>query len=79
MAISHIGAALINLIFGAFSWITSRYLILVAANYYMTEFPEFAGIPHINFFLSIAHWGLWIFILIPTSLYLWTNTQRPEA
>ena len=79
MVLSHFEAALVNLIFGGFEWIVARYLITRAANFYITEFPEYAGIPHVDFMLAVAHWGVWIIILLPTSIYLWTQTQRPEG
>jgi len=79
MVLSHFEAALLNLIFGGFEWVISRYLILQAANFYMTEFPHWAGIPHVDFMLAVAHWGLWIMVLLPTAIYLWTQTQRPEV
>lgn len=79
MVLKHYAAAFLNLVFGAFSWIVCRYLLLIVGNYYLTEFPMYAGIPHIDFFMSVIHWGLWVFVMIPTSYYLWNNTQRPEV
>ena len=79
MAISHFVAAALNIIFGGFSWIISRYLILLTANIYITEFPQYAAIPHLGFMISVAQWGTWLFVFIPTSIYLWTQTQRPEV
>lgn len=79
IALSHFVAALLNIVFGGFEWIISRYLILLVYNFYITEFPQWAAIPHIDFMLAVAHWGIFIFVLIPTAIYLWTQTQRPEV
>lgn len=79
MALSHFWAAIMNLIFGGFSWIVSRYLILLVYNFYVTMFPQWAAMPQIEFMLAVTHWGLWILVMIPTAIYLWTQTQRPEV
>ena len=79
MALSHFWAAFLNLVFGGFSWIVSRYLILLVHNQYVTNFPQWSGMPQIEFMLAVAHWGLWIMVMLPTALYLWTQTQRPEV
>lgn len=79
MAISHFVAAVLNLIFGSFVWIVSRYLIMLSADIFISEFPAYAAIPHIGVLLSFTHWGIWLFVMIPTAIYLWTQTQRPEV
>lgn len=79
MALSHFGAALLNLVFGGFSWIITRYISLVMHNFYVTTFPEYAAVPAVGFFLAVIQWGLWILVMLPTALYLWTQTQRPEV
>ena len=79
MALSHYAAAILNLILGGFSWIITRYVCLVMHNFYVTEFPEYAGVPAVGFFLQVVHWGLWLLVMFPTALYLWTQTQKPEV
>lgn len=79
MALYHFWQVLISFVFGGFSWLICRYIILVAHNMYVTQFPMFAGMPHVSFFLAFAHWGLWILVMLPMAWYLWQQTQRPEV
>ena len=78
MALYHFWQVLITFVFGGISWVFSRYLILVAHNIYVSEFPMYAGLPHIAFFLAITHWGLFL-IMLMSAYYLWNQTQRPEV
>ena len=79
MALYHFWQTLITFVFGGFSWVMCRYLVLVAHNMYVTEFPQWAGMPQVGFMLAFAQWGLWILVMLPMAFYLWTQTQRPEV
>ena len=78
MVLKHFEAVIFNLIFAGFEWIVCRYLLLHASNIFITTFPAYSGTPHVQFMLAFIHWGMWILVLLPTSIYLWTQTQRPE-
>lgn len=79
MALSHFLAAILNIIFGGFEWILVNYLIQFVGNWYVTSFPMWAAMPHITFILAVSQWGIFLFVFIPTAIYLWSQTQRPEV
>ena len=79
MALSHFTAALMTLIFGSLEWALVRYFVLMTYNFYVTHYPQWAGMPHIAFMLAFTHWGIFLLVVAPTAIYLWTQTQRPEV
>jgi len=79
MALYHFWQVLITTVFGGFAWVICRYLILRVLNMYMVNFPQWASMPHVGFMLAVAHWGLWIIVMLPMAFYLWRQTQRPEV
>lgn len=79
MVLKHFEAVIINIIFAGFEWIVMRYLLLHISNIFIVNFPAYSGTPHVTFMLAVIHWGMWILVLLPTSIYLWTQTQRPEV
>jgi len=79
MALFHFWQVAITFLFGGFSWVLCRYLILLAHNMYVTEFPMYAALPHVGFMLSIGQWGLWLMVMLPMAFYLWNQTLRPEV
>jgi len=68
-----------GLIFGGLEWALVRYLVLVAHNFYVTHYPHWAGMPHVGFMLAFTTWGVFFLVFLPTAVYLWTQTQRPEV
>jgi len=79
MAVFHFWQVLITIVFGGFVWIICEYIMRIAYNMYVTTFPQWATMPHVSFMLAIMNWGLWLFIMLPIAIYLWTQTQRPEV
>ena len=78
MALYHFWQAFMGLLFGAGTWVMIRIVVLQAHNYYVTEFPQWAAMPHVGFMLAVTQWGLWLLVMLPVAVYLWANTQRPE-
>ena len=78
MALYHFWQTIITLIFGSAAWIFLNYLVGIVHNMYVTKFPQWSGMPQIDFAMNLMAFGLWILVMVPTAFYLWANTQRPE-
>ena len=79
MAVFHFWSALMTFVFGGFTWIICRYIMLAAYDMYLINFPQWASMPHVGFMLAVVNWGLWLLVMLPMAFYLWTQTQRPEV
>ena len=60
-------------------WYLLNYVLAILFNYYAVHWPTYYADPTITFLISVCDWGMLLICLIPAIIYLWTNTQRPEA
>lgn len=79
MALNHFIASIMYIIFGGAEWILIKYMLDRFANFFITNYNSYVSVPHVSFMLAIVQWGAFLLVFLPTGIYLWTQTQRPEA
>jgi hypothetical protein len=70
---------LVMLLLGGGAWFFLNYLASYMINVSVTQFPAYAGLPHVGFMVALVYWGILFLCFMPALIYLWVNTQRPEA
>ena len=79
MALNHFTAAVLNILFGGAEWVLVSYILKRFANFFIANYNMYASVPHVSFMMAVIQWGPFLLIFIPTTIYLWTQTQRPEG
>jgi hypothetical protein len=67
------------LLVGGSLWYLLEYVLDLLFNWYMVYYPVYATMAVIPFLQAIVAWGVLLLCMVPAAIYLWTNTQRPEA
>lgn len=76
--IYHIAQFFLLLFTGTGFYFILNYIMKYVINWHITHYPQWSGMPQVGFMMAIANWGLFILLLFPAFLYLFTNTRRPE-
>ena len=64
---------------GGSVWFLLAYILDILFNWYAVYYPVYAAYPSTVFLVAAVDWGMFLICMLPAAIYLWTNTQRPEA
>jgi hypothetical protein len=64
---------------GGAVWFILNYILAILFNWYQAYYPVYAAMPVFTFLSASVNYGVLLICMIPATIYLWINTQRPEG